>query len=239
MLSIIIPCYNEEKNLRELLSKIEILLAKFFNQKIEVILVDNGSTDKSCDILENNHLYNKDKIKLVKIKNNLGYGNGVIQGIRNSKGDYIAWLHADLQADPIDVVEIFNSKKARLEKEQCIVKGLRINRGLLDKIFTTGMSILTFFLFGEKISDVNAQPKIFTRSLIKIFDNAPNDFSLDLFFLLLAKKNNIRIYEHNVMWHKRYAGEAKGGGSFKLKLKLTMRTLKYMMELKKKNKWNL
>ncbi len=213
MLSIIIPCYNEEKNLRELLSKIEILLAKFFNQKIEVILVDNGSTDKSCDILENNHLYNKDKIKLVRIKNNLGYGDGVIQGIRNSKGDYIAWLHADLQADPIDVVEIFNSKKARLEKEQCIVKGLRINRGLLDKIFT--------------------------RSLIKIFDNAPNDFSLDLFFLLLAKKNNIRIYEHNVVWHKRYAGEAKGGGSFKLKLKLTMRTLKYMIELKKKNKWNL
>ena len=57
--------------------------------------------------------------------------------------------------------------------------------------------------------------------------------SYDIYFLLTALKNNIKIYEYPVNWHDRNAGLAKGGGSLKLKLKLTLRTIKYMITLKK------
>ena len=80
--------------------------------------------------------------------------------------------------------------------------------------------------------------KIFKKELKEKLANSPKDFSFDLYFLLIAKKENLKIYEFPIIWHKRYAGEAKGGGSFKLKIKLTLRTLNFMYKLKKDPKWN-
>ena len=88
------------------------------------------------------------------------------------------------------------------------------------------------------MNDINAQPKIFKKDFFQKLENSPKDFSFDLYFLLIAKKNNYKIYEYPVVWNKRYAGEAKGGGSIGLKLKLTMRTLKFMIKLVKNQKWN-
>ena len=68
---------------------------------------------------------------------------------------------------------------------------------------------------------------------LKLVENPPIDFSYDIYFLLIAKKNNIKINEYPVEWYDRNAGVAKGGGSFKLKIKLTLRTLKFMFNLKR------
>ena len=54
----------------------------------------------------------------------------------------------------------------------------------------------------------------------------------------MAKKENLSIHEFPIIWNKRYAGEAKGGGTFKLKFKLTLRTLRFMYKLKKNSRWN-
>ena len=97
-----------------------------------------------------------------------------------------------------------------------------------------GMSLITFLLFKKKLNDINAQPKIFKRSFLKFIENPPVDFSYDIYFLLIALKNNIKIIEFPVNWYDRNAGIAKGGGSFKLKIKLTLRTIKFMINLKKK-----
>ena len=100
------------------------------------------------------------------------------------------------------------------------------------------MSILTFCLFQIKLNDINAQPKIFKRNFVDKLKEYPKDFSFDLYFLLVAKKQKLKIYEYPVVWNKRYAGEAKGGGSIGLKIKLTLRTLKFMIRLLKNPKWN-
>ena len=93
-------------------------------------------------------------------------------------------------------------------------------------------------MFNLRLNDINAQPKIFNKKFIKFLSNAPKDFSFDIFLLLKAKKNNFKIYEYPVVWHKRFAGEAKGGGSLKLKIKLTIRTISFMINLRKNFKWN-
>ena len=238
MLSLIIPCFNEEKNLEKLLKNISLLIEKYSKEIIEILIIDNGSTDNSRELIYKNKLFLDDKIKLVKIEKNIGYGNGIYKGILSSKGDFIAWCHADLQTDPHDVVDIFLKSKNKLSNENCIVKGKRKNRSFFDIFFTFGMSLITLMLFKHFLSDINAQPKIFKKELKEKLANSPKDFSFDLYFLLIAKKENLTIYEFPIIWHKRYAGEAKGGGSFKLKIKLTLRTLNFMYKLKKDPKWN-
>ena len=233
MISLVIPCYNEEKNLDKLLTRISFILKEFPKEKIEIVIVNNGSTDNSEYIIKSHKLFHQNAISLLNVKKNIGYGDGINQGINFSKGDVICWFHADLQFDPVEALKIYIKYKDKLLNQNILLKGNRINRSLFDSFFTFGMTCFTFILFGKKINDINAQPKIFKRSILKFINNPPMDFSYDIYFLLAAVNNNIKIKEHPVKWYDRKAGDAKGGGSFKLKLKLTLRTIKFMFNLRR------
>ena len=233
-LSLVIPCYNEEKNIDPLFEKLKKL--SDLDNRIEIIIVDNGSTDKTNTNILKNELYKKDKIKLLLIEKNVGYGNGIMTGVKAASGNFIAWCHADLQTEPIDVYNAYNKNLNHLEDGNCVVKGLRKNRNVFDSIFTFGMSIFASIMFKMKINDINAQPKLFPKYFLKYIKNAPNDFSLDLYFLVIAKINNYKIIDHDVIMKKRLHGEAKGGGNLKGKIKLIKRTLVYIFKLKN-NLW--
>ena len=238
MISLVIPCYNEEDNLEKLLSKISFVLKKFSKERIEIVIVNNGSTDNSEKIIKQHELFHQNLISLLNIKKNKGYGDGINQGINFSKGDVVCWFHADLQFDPVEALNIYAEYKDKFLNQNILLKGNRMNRSLFDSFFTFGMTCLTFLLFGKKINDINAQPKIFKRSMLKFINNPPIDFSYDIYFLLVALNNNIKIQEFPVKWYDRNAGVAKGGGSFKLKFKLTLRTIKFLFNLKRKYNGN-
>ena len=113
--------------------------------------------------------------------------------------------------------------------QNLVIKGKRKNRTFLDILFTNGMTIIVNVIFNTRIRDINAQPKMFNRSLIKkILKLGPSDFSLDLFLLLLASKNNLIINEFPLKVKNRVNDRAKGGGSFFGKIKLTIATLKFI-----------
>ena len=238
MISLVIPCYNEEDNLEKLLSKISFVLKKFSKERIEIVIVNNGSTDNSEKIIKQHELFHQNLISLLNIKKNKGYGDGINQGINFSKGDVVCWFHADLQFDPVEALNIYAEYKDKFLNQNILLKGNRMNRSLFDSFFTFGMTCLTFLLFGKKINDINAQPKIFKRSMLKFINNPPIDFSYDIYFLLVALNNNFKIQEFPVKWYDRNAGVAKGGGSFKLKFKLTLRTIKFLFNLKRKYNGN-
>ena len=84
MLSLVIPCYNEEENLEKLFSKLKSLVNTYSKEDIEIVIVDNGSTDNSNKIIKNSNLFLDKKIKLVEIEKNIGYGNGVYEGLKYS-----------------------------------------------------------------------------------------------------------------------------------------------------------
>ena len=83
--SLIIPCYNESKNLKSILERIERVS---FQKEIELILVDNGSLDNTKLLLEK---YTKDYnfLNVVFIEKNVGYGHGILKGLKNAKGKNI------------------------------------------------------------------------------------------------------------------------------------------------------
>ena len=156
-----------------------------------------------------------------------------MNGVYLAKGKYIGWCHADLQTEPSDVLNCYFKNKITLENSRCVVKGLRKNRNFFYEIFTLGMSIIASSIFFMKINDINAQPKLFPKSFLNYMKDYPNDFSLDLFFLVIAKTNNYKIINHNVIMKKRIYGEAKGGGTFRGKVKLIKRTFLYIIKLRK------
>ena len=231
-LSIIIPCFNEDKNISPLFDKLENLLK--IDSSVEIIIVNNGSTDNTKNNIQNSNLFIKKKIKVCEIKKNIGYGYGIMQGVLRASGNYIGWCHADLQTEPIDVYNAYMQNLMRLKSEKVLIKGLRQNRNLFDSFFTASMSIFASIIFQNKINDINAQPKLFAKKFRNYLSDYPYDFSLDLYIIIIAKINNYKIINHKVSLNKRLYGQAKGGGSIKGKIKLCIRTIVYLFKLRKK-----
>ena len=231
-LSIVIPCYNEEKNVEPLFKKIEELLN--LDKDLEIIIVENGSTDNTKNNIFNSHLVHKEKIKVHKIDENIGYGHGIMSGVKVADGEFIGWCHADLQTEPKDVYDAYQKNLDTLKNDRIVIKGLRKNRNFFDNFFTFCMSVIASIIFFRLINDINAQPKLFSKDFKNHLIDYPNDFSLDLYFLIIAKIKNYKIINHNVVLKNRLYNEAKGGGTFKGKIKLIKRTLLYMFKLKKK-----
>jgi len=229
---LILPCYNESSNIYGIISSIKSAIQG--RKDVEIILVDNGSTDSTPQVLEQALKgESKKQFKTLRIENNIGYGHGIMEGVRAAKGEVIAWTHADLQTDPGDVIEAYKIFVRFAEFPNCILKGRRVGRKPLDVLFTGGMSLLSSLLLRKHLSDVNAQPKMFHRSFLEKLTDSPTDFSLDLYLLFQARLNNISIIEYPVVFGKRLFGEPKGGGSLKGKWKLIRRTLSYILKLKR------
>ena len=228
-LSLVVPCYNESENIEKLINRISSIEDNFY----EIILVNNGSNDKTKSVTKR-LIKEKRQFKLINLKENIGYGHGIMTGVKKATGDFIAWTHADLQTDPIDVVGAFKQYTENGDYKNSIIKGKRVGRNFFDFFFTYCMGIISSFLLKVKISDVNAQPKIFHHSFLSLIDEYPKDFSLDLYLLYQAKINGYKIYEYPVDFKNRLHGESKGGGTIIGKIKLITRTLSYINDFKSK-----
>ena len=230
----VIPAYNEEKNIPLIFSR---LRETFGNRAdVEVVLVNNGSTDSSADIIAAEMKKpGTGFFKVTHVPVNQGYGYGILQGLNDAGGDVLAWTHADMQTDPVDVLRAFDLY-ASASDERVIVKGKRKNRRLLETIFTFGMQLVASIALKTALDDINAQPKLFSRAFYETYikKSAPHDFSLDLYLLYRARKVGYPVLEVPVVFAKRLHGEAKGGGSWKTRIKLIKRTFHYIFELRKK-----
>jgi len=233
-LSIIVPCYNEAENL-------PFLIRRFFEISkpgIQIVLVDNGSTDNTAQVLLSELLkYETHPFKIVTLQENKGYGYGILSGLEKAEGDVLAWTHADMQTEPYDVIRAFECFSTK-EHENWVIKGQRQNRPLLDTFLTWGMTVIASTVLGVPLKDVNAQPKLFHKNFYAkyIRGQAPYDFSLDLFLLYCAQKYG-SLETIPVKFCTRLHGESKGGGgSLTNRWKLVKRTYKYIFALRKKIK---
>lgn len=229
-LSIVVPCYNEEKNIPALVAA---FLEAIGNESVEVIMVNNGSTDNSAVVLSNmkaQHSF----ITIVNIDVNEGYGHGIMTGLRMAKADVLGWTHADLQTDPKDVIKAYSLFQKQSDKENCYVKGDRKGRALFDQFFTVGMSLFESLYLKTRLWDINAQPNIFHRSFFELWEKkSPKDFSLDLYVLYQAKVLNFNVIRFDVVFPERIHGTSSWNTSFSGKWTFITRTFNFSIELKK------
>lgn len=205
-LSIVVPSYNELKNLPRLIN--EYRSAKK-NTKFQLVVVDNGSIDETFNYLSN--LSSKKEnafIKIVKIDKNIGYGNGIHQGLLNCDGDVIGWSHADLQCSPFDIFRGYEIYKM-FNNKNILLKGCRIGRDWKSLVLTYGLEFYSSIVLLKIFNDINGQPKIFHKNLLKELRNPPYGFSYDLYVQYKALKNNYKVHSFNVEFHQRDFGISK------------------------------
>lgn len=227
-LSIIIPCYNEEKNIHLIVEKLKDVLNK---KEFELVLVDNGSADNTQQEIKKYSKIHKN-IRLVIVPQNIGYGWGILKGLESAKGEFLSWTHADLQTDPNDAIKALDIIKKQQNPEKIYVKGNRKQRTLFNKFFEVGMSIFETMILRTYLYDINAQPSLFHKSFLNLIKNPPKDFSFDLYMYYIAKINKYQISRFPVLFPKRIHGESTWNTGIKSRFKMIKRTLSYSFKLK-------
>lgn len=228
--SLVIPCYNEAKNLPLLLSRCSKLIEQA-DCSIEVVIVNNGSSDKSDQILEQ-LLPAHPGCRVVQVDVNEGYGHGILAGLRSCSADVIGWTHADLQTDPLDVLPalaMFESSGSNL-----FIKGKRYGRKLSDVFFTIAMSVFETLLLRTRLWDINAQPTMFSRSFFETWADPPKDFSLDLYAYYTARRAKVTVLRHPVKFGDRIHGASSWNVDWASKKKFIKRTIDFSLELKRR-----
>src|SRR5688572_30057841 len=119
-LSIVVPCYNEAGNLPGLLARFRALIED--RPGVEVVLVNNGSTDDSAAVFAT-RMRPGERVRVVNVTTNRGYGHGILAGLRAARGKFLAWTHADLQTDPADVLAAYDLACRQPDAGRCFVRG--------------------------------------------------------------------------------------------------------------------
>lgn len=230
-LSIVVPCYNEEENIPLILQRFSEIIE---DRDIEVVLVNNGSTDGSAQVIaELLPKYSFARTTLVEV--NQGYGFGIISGLKTCDGDYIGWTHADMQTDPRDVARAYDTIKRLCNDDPYLyLKGNRKGRSIFDTFFTFGMSCYESILLGTRMYDINAQPNIFPKTFFDEWENPPYDFSLDLYAYYMAIKKGLKVIRFEVKFPERIHGESKWNTGLVAKKKFIDRTVEFSKKLKAK-----
>lgn len=226
-LSVVLPCYNESQGIARIIERFE-QFADDYN--FELILVDNGSSDDTQQVLAE-LLPSKPFARCVQITDNKGYGDGIYTGLCKARGKVLAWSHADLQTDPGDVFRALDVLRDAPDPTRLIVKGRRHGRGLSEQIISRGMELVALLLLRRWIPEINAQPKVFHRELMDLTTKPPVNFNFDVYVLYRAIKNGWRIREIDVVFPPREYGESNWSATWTSKVRNIYRSMRFMLRM--------
>lgn len=204
--SIIIPCFNEEKTVIEILKKIKSNI----EFEYEIIVIDDFSSDKTYEILlQNSNLYN------ILIKNDKNYGKGyaVRKGINVANGDIILIQDADLEYDPADYKKLLIPI---INQEADVVYGTRFSGGSSRKIHffwhTLANKVLTLICnirTNLNLTDMECGYKLFKKDILNKIDLKENSFGFEPEVTIKIAKTNASFYEVGVNYYGRSYEEGK------------------------------
>ena len=202
--SIIIPVFNEEESLAELISRISAAFKKF-DHSYEIIFIDDGSTDSSLEMLKKYARDNK-YIHVISFRKNLGKSPALTVGFEKARGEYILTMDGDLQDDPENISRLFsrltNGKFDlvsgwRKDRRDTFVK--KVSSNLFNKVIIP-------FLFHVKFHDMNCGLKLYSKQFAKelrIYGG------MHRFIPVIAKELGFTAAEEPIVHHARKFGVSK------------------------------
>ncbi|MFQ5800238.1 MAG: glycosyltransferase family 2 protein [Candidatus Hydrothermarchaeales archaeon] len=190
-ISIIIPVYNEENSISEILGK--VLKLRFDNLEREVIVVDDGSTDRTPEILKG---FVKEPIKIITHEKNLGKGMAIRTGLSNSTGSIVAMQDSDMEYDPSELPNLVN----HILNGAPVVYGSRFLGSVKNMRFhfylgNRFLSLFTRFLYGAPITDMETGFKVFRREAIEGIDLESTGFEIEPELTAKILRKSYRIKE--------------------------------------------
>ena len=207
-ISILIPSFNEGKTILNVLNRISEIMA--LNVNYEVVVINDGSTDNTLDILkQNKDLYSQ----LITYNKNCGKGNAIKKGLEVSNGKYIFFQDADLEYDPIEInkfVKLIN----RFEPD--LIIGSRFNYSeytrsynILNKIGNIFITLIFNLFYNTTFSDVYSCYACFKKDLLNEKNLKTTGFEQHAEILCKIVKNGKKFYEVPINYNGRTHEEGK------------------------------
>lgn len=204
-LSVVIPVYNEVHNISEIIKRVQA--QKLAN---EIIIVDDGSSDGTRDILK--ALDGKKKVRVILHERNQGKGAAVVTGIKASKGDILLIQDADLEYDPRDYPQILRPIEEGLAD---VVYGSRFLGGarrvamFWHMVANMLLTTMTNILYDTILTDMETGYKVFRRSVIEGMTIRAKRFDFEPEFTAKVLKRHHRIFEVPITFNPRDYSQGK------------------------------
>jgi glycosyltransferase involved in cell wall biosynthesis len=202
--TLILPVYNEEKTIREIITKSEEVLGDI---RAEIIVVDDGSIDSTAEEVR------KTSAQLISHEKNRGKGVTLRTGFQAARGKIIVVMDADGQDDPR---EIPNFLKAQKDNDADFVNGSRfigtLEKGAISKMNRLGTYFVDFFLnkiLGVKITDSQAGFRCFKAEKIRELDLKSEWYDIETETVIKAHRHKFKVVEIPVVRDKREHGQSQ------------------------------
>ncbi len=228
-LSIVVPVYNEEKNLPELFEQIQAAMQPL-EMDWDVTFVDDGSRDASVDVIRQLHAQEPDRVRMVVFRRNYGQTAAISAGINESDGDVVILMDADLQNDPADIPLLLEE----LDKGFDVVSGWRKNRQ--DNQLTRNLpshlaNKLISSSTGVHLHDYGCTLKAYRRDIL---DSINLYGEMHRFIPVYAREAGGKISEVVVHHHPRKHGKANYGLERTVKVILDLFVVQFLMKFSQK-----
>jgi glycosyltransferase involved in cell wall biosynthesis len=234
-LQLVLPCYNEARNLEALVRRAAAAARSqgYLPGRFELVLVENGSHDDSAQVME--RLKADPELgpwfRVVRVAQNRGYGFGIWSGLQTVTAPWVAWSHADQQCDPGDAFRGLRELQAA-GGDRVLVKGRRRGRDWKEWVVSRVFETIASALLGRRLSEVNAQPKVFPRALLAELRRPPETFAFDLYVLYRARRAGYRIREIPVSFPPRVHGVSNWASSLASRARTIRGMLAYIWWLR-------
>lgn len=204
-ISVVIPVFNEEKTIIDIINKVQ-------NVDIdkEIIIVDDGSTDFTRKILKD---LKQDNIKVFLHDKNLGKGSALKTGFSHANGDIIIIQDADLEYDPVEYTRLI---EPIVMGHADVVYGSRLSGGRPQRVYMfwhkVGNNILTLFtniLYNTTLTDMETGYKVFKREVIEGINIKSRDFTVEAELTAKIFKKKCKVYELPISYYGRDYSEGK------------------------------
>lgn len=202
-LSVVIPFFNEEPNLRELIAELIAVLDRI-DGSCEVVLVDDGSTDGGWQLAVELSR-NESRLRRGRLPRRQGQSAALAAGFAMARGRWLVTMDADCQNDPRDILEMLPYG------EQCeLVCGVRVDRhdSLLRKLSSRVANKVRGWFLGDGISDTGCSLKMMRRELVR---RLPTFNGMHRFLPALLQLQGARVIEIPVHHRSRQHGRSKYG----------------------------
>ncbi len=202
MISIIIPVYNEEKTVLNILKSIDIA---FGDISYETIIIDDGSRDQTQQICEKACLLQKN-IKYIRFPQNKGKGFALRTGFENMNGSFALIQDADNEYDPTVLRMLFNNTKNNI-----VIYGKRNRKKgyLLNRIGNLFITSFCNFLYGSSLFDIYTCYKIIPIQILKSLNLSSDGFEIEAEITAKLLRKNIKIIEIPIPYIPRTYKEGK------------------------------
>lgn len=208
-ISVFFPAYNEEDNIESTVWNARAVLLKKA-RKWEIIIVDDGSTDKTLEISQKLHLKDK-RIRVISHKRNRGYGAAFKSGLYASCYSWISFTDSDGQFDFSEIDKFINKQS---ETQADIVIGYYLGRKVPFSVKVTSKlwEALVFVFFGLWVSDIDCGFKFISKRVVDSISRLESERGafISSEFLIKAKKKGFVIKEVGVNHYERKGGKPTG-----------------------------